>query len=211
MRSSRSFAASEDPDVVHVAGIVNPLDDIETVEIELMLADIQMLERFRAERAAKGGDKDAILRAEVIRQCQAHLATDQPLRKLALDPLAAAVVTNFGLLSAKPILYVANVDESDLAGTGPLVQQVREFAAKVGAGVVPVCAKFEAELAELDDAGRAEMLAAAGLTEPALPAVARAAFQRSSCRATSRPARRKFGVADPDRGDGPASGRGHPH
>lgn len=172
----RCFA---DPDVVHVAGHVDPLADIETVEIELMLADIQMLESAlpRAERAAKGGDKDAVLRAEVIRQCQAHLATDQPLRKLALEPLAAAVVANFGLLSAKPILYVANVDESDLTGTGPLVQQVRAFAAKVGAGVVPVCAKFEAELAELDDAGRAEMLAAAGLSEPALPAVARAAYQ----------------------------------
>ena len=71
-------------------------------------------------------------------------------------------------MTAKPILYVANVDETDLAGEGPLVQQVREFAAKVGAAVVPVCAKLEAEIAELDEADRAEMLAVVGLTEPAL-------------------------------------------
>jgi ribosome-binding ATPase len=169
----------EDPDVVHVAGAVDPVADIETVEIELMLADIQTLDAAlpRAERAAKGGDQDAALRVEVIRRCQAHLAADQPLRKLAFDPAEAAVVNNFGLLTAKPFVYVANVDEADPAGTGLLVQQVRVFAEKVGAGVVPVCAKFEAELAELDEAGRAEMQAAAGLTEPALPAVVRAAYR----------------------------------
>ena len=80
-------------------------------------------------------------------------------------------------MTAKPILYVANVDESDLEGKGPLVQSVREFAEKVGASVVPVCAKLEAEIAELDEADRADMLASAGLTEAALPAVARAAYR----------------------------------
>jgi hypothetical protein len=86
-------------------------------------------------------------------------------------------VKEFGLLTAKPILYVANVDEGDLAGKGPLVQRVRETAAKAGAEVVPVCAKLEAEIAELDPADRAEMLAGAGLTEPALAALARAAYK----------------------------------
>src|SRR6478736_3470349 len=100
----------EDPDVVHVSGVVNPVSDIETIEIELMLADIQTLENAlpKAERTAKGGDKDAKLRVEAIRQCLSHLETDEPLRKLTLDPMAANAISSFGLLTAKPILYVAN-------------------------------------------------------------------------------------------------------
>ncbi|OWK47198.1 redox-regulated ATPase YchF [Fimbriiglobus ruber] len=169
----------EDPDIVHVAGAVNPVSDIETVEIELMLADIQTLENAlpKAERAAKGGDKDAVLRASGIRKCMTQLAANEPLRKLKLDPMEDKAISSFGLLTAKPILYVANVDETDLGGTGPLVIQVREFAAKVGASVVPVCAKLEAEIAELDEADRAEMLTAAGVAEPALPVLAREAYR----------------------------------
>jgi GTP-binding protein YchF len=169
----------EDPDVVHVAGVVNPVSDIETIEIELMLADIQTLENAlpKAERTAKSGDKEATLRVAAVKKCLAHLATDQPLRKLTLEPQEASAVSSFGLLTAKPVLYVANVDENDLAGKGPLVEQVRAFAAKVGASVVPVCAKLEAEIAELDEADRAEMLASAGLAEAALPALAHEAYR----------------------------------
>ncbi|ODU01248.1 MAG: redox-regulated ATPase YchF [Planctomycetes bacterium SCN 63-9] len=169
----------EDPDVVHVTGKVDPLSDIETIEIELMLADIQTLENAlpKAERTAKSGDKDAKLRVEAIRHCLAHLATDQPLRKLTLDPQEAAAISSFGLMTAKPILYVANVEETDLAGNSPLVRRVREFAEKVGASVVPICAKLEAEIAELDEPDRSEMLASAGLAEAALPALARAAYR----------------------------------
>ncbi|MEI7684856.1 MAG: redox-regulated ATPase YchF [Planctomycetota bacterium] len=169
----------EDPDIIHVAGAVNPVADIETVEIELMLADMQTLESAlpKAERTAKSGDKEAKLRVDAITKCLAQLKSDQPLRKLTLPPLEANAISSFGLMTAKPILYVANVDETDPAGKGPLVQAVRAFADKVGAAVVPVCAKLEAEIAELDEADRAEMLAAAGLTEPALPALARAAYR----------------------------------
>ena len=131
----------------------------------------------KAERTAKSGNKEAKLRVEVIKKCLAHLATDEPLRKLELDENEAKTVKSFGLMTAKPILYVANVDESDLAGTGPLVQEVRAFAAKVGAEVVPVCAKLEAEIAELDEADRTEMLAGAGLDEPSLAVLARAAYR----------------------------------
>jgi GTP-binding protein YchF len=144
-----------------------------------MLADIQTLENAlpKAERTAKSGDKEAKLRVEAIRKCLEHLATDEPLRKLTLDPQEAAAISSFGLMTAKPILYVANVDEGDLEGKGPLVQKVREHAAKVGAGVVPICAKLEAEIAELDEPDRAEMLASAGLAEAALPALAREAYR----------------------------------
>lgn len=169
----------EDPDVIHVAGEVNPLADIETIEIELMLADIQVLETAlpKAERSARTGDKEAKQRVEVIKKCLAHLATDEPLRKFKMDPADALAISSFGLMSAKPVLYVANVDETDLAGKGPLVQKLRDFATKVGASVVPVCAKLEAEIAELDEADRAEMLASAGIVEPALAVLAREAYR----------------------------------
>jgi GTP-binding protein YchF len=172
----RCFA---DPDVIHVAGKVDPVSDMETIEIELLLADIQHLENLlpKAERAARGPDKDAKLKVEVMRKCLPHLGAEKPLRTLAFDEAERAAVREFGLLSAKPILYVANVDESDLAGTGPLVQDVRRAAAIAGAEVVPVCAKLEAEIAELDEADRVEMLAGAGLTEPALAPLARAAYR----------------------------------
>ena len=169
----------EDSNVIHVSGKVDPLTDIEVVEIELMLADMQALENAlpKAERAAKSGDKEAKERAEAAKKCLAHIQKDQPLRTLELSEGEAKAVKSFGLMTAKKILYIANVDEGDLEGKGPLVQRVREHAAKVGAGVVPVCAKLEAEIAELDEADRGEMLASAGIAEPALAALAREAYR----------------------------------
>lgn len=168
----------EDPDVVHVAGAVNPVSDIETIEIELMLADMQTLDNAlpKAERSARTGDKEAKARVDVIKKCLAQLQQDQPLRKLEFDEGELKAVSSFGLMTAKPILYVANVAEDDLEGASPMVAAVREFAAKVGADVVPVCAKLESEIAELEEADRAEMLASVGLQEPALAALARAAY-----------------------------------
>jgi len=172
----RCFA---DPDVIHVAGKVDPVSDMETIELELMLADIQHLENMlpRLERSAKGSDKEAKVKVEAIKKCLAHLGGQKPLRTLPLEEAEREAVREFGLLTAKPILYVANVDESDLEGKGPLVQQVRAAAQAAGASVVPVCAKLEAEIAELDPADRADMLAGAGLTEPALGVLAREAYR----------------------------------
>ncbi|MDG3007022.1 redox-regulated ATPase YchF [Paludisphaera mucosa] len=169
----------EDPDVVHVAGVVDPMSDVETVEIELMLADLQTLENAlpKAERTAKSGDKEAKLRVEAIKKSLEHLGKDQPLRTLTLDPPEAEAISSFGLMTAKPILYVANVDENDLHGEGPLAQKVRARAKEIGAGVVAVCAKLEAEIAELDEADRLEMLHSSGLDEPALAVLAREAYR----------------------------------
>jgi GTP-binding protein YchF len=169
----------EDPDVTHVAGKVDPVSDIETIELELMIADIQALETAlpKAERAARTGDKEAKLRVSAIQHCMEHLNKEQPLRTLTLDEAEAKAISSFGLMTAKPILYIANVDETDLHGAGPLVSKVREFASKIGASVVPVCAKLEAEIAELDEPDRSEMLAAVGLEEPALQVVAREAYR----------------------------------
>ncbi len=170
----------EDSDVVHVAGAVDPLSDIDVVEIELMLADLQTLENAlpKAERTAKSGDKEAKARVEAIKKCLAHLADDQPLRTLAtLDAPEREAIASFGLMTAKPILYVANVDENDLRGEGPLASKVRARAREIGAGVVAVCAKLEAEIAELDEADRLEMLHSSGLDEPALAVLAREAYR----------------------------------
>ncbi|WP_337173045.1 redox-regulated ATPase YchF [Paludisphaera sp.] len=170
----------EDPDVVHVAGAVDPISDIEVVEIELMLADLQTLENAlpKAERTAKSGDKDAKARVDAIKKCLEHLGKDLPLRTLTtLDAPEQAAIASFGLMTAKPILYVANVDEGDLAGEGPLAMKVRARAKETGAGVVAVCAKLESEIAELDEADRLEMLQSSGLEEPALAVLAREAYR----------------------------------
>jgi len=169
----------EDEDVTHVGGAVDPTTDIEIIETELLLADLQTLENSlpKSERAARGGDKEAILRVAVTKKCLEHINSDQPLRTLDFDEDETKVVKGLGLMTAKPILYIANVDEDDVAGKGPLVEKVHEYAAKVGAQVVPVCAKFESELAALDEADRGEMLEAVGLEEPALAAVAQAAYR----------------------------------
>ena len=170
----------EDPDVVHVAGKVNPVSDIETIEIELMLADIQTLETALPRPSARPRAATRRRRSGPRRSGSASTTSPPTSRcgSSTLDEFEAKAMASFGLMTAKPVLYVANVDETDLEGKGPLVQkQVRDFAAKVGASVVPVCAKLEAEIAELDEADRAEMLASSGLAEPALTVLAREAYR----------------------------------
>jgi hypothetical protein len=170
----------EDSDVVHVAGSVDPIRDIETIDTELMLADLQTVEGSldKARRSARTGDKQGKLRLELLEKCQSLLAAGKPVRGLRVDdPEARKVFQSLSLLTAKPVLYVANVNEGDLLGRGPLVQKVRERAAAEGGGVVPVCAKIESELNELEPADRDEMLKGLGLTEPALAVLAREAYK----------------------------------
>lgn len=169
----------EDADVVHVSGNVDPISDIDTIETELVLADLQTLENAmtKAQRTARSGDKEAKIRVAAIEKCVAHLESEQPLRTLKLTEPEAKSIHSFGLMTAKPILYVANVDESDLEGKDPLVDKVREHAKATGANVVCVSAKLEAELAELDEADRQEMLADVGLEAPALSTIAQAAYK----------------------------------
>jgi GTP-binding protein YchF len=171
----RCFA---DDDVTHVDGAVDPIRDIETIDTELMLADLQTVESAleKGRRAAKSGDKEAIARVALLERCQERLASDLPIRGMEKTPEERRRMKGFGLLTAKPVLYVANVDESDLHGEGELVQRVRERAEIEGGAVVPVCAKLEAELLELDEEERQEMLESVGLEEPALKVLARAAY-----------------------------------
>jgi GTP-binding protein YchF len=169
-----------DSDVVHVEGAVDPIRDIDTINTELMLADLQSVEGMvaKAQRTARTGDKEAKLRVEILTACQTQLAAGEPVRGLTFgDPVALKLFRELQLLTAKRVLYVANVDEADLVGQGPLVHKVRERAAVEQGEVVAVCARLEAEIAELDEADRAEMLHSVGLREPALAVLARAAYR----------------------------------
>ena len=171
----------EDADVTHVEGKVDPIRDIETIDTELMLADLQSVEGSidKARRNARTGDKAAKLRVELLEKCQAVLAEGKPVRNLLseLSEEQQKELRGLQLITAKQVLYIANVDETDLHGQGPLVQRVRERAAAESGQVVPVCAKLESELAELSEEDRKELLAGVGLDEPALASLARAAYQ----------------------------------
>jgi GTP-binding protein YchF len=169
----------EDEDVIHVSGNVDPMADIETIEIELMLADIETLQNAldKAKRTARSGDKEAKALAQVIEKCLTHLETETPLRSLTLNEPELKAIKSYGLMTLKPILYVANVSEDDLDGRSPIATKVREHADKVKAGFVAVCAKIESEIAELDPEDRPEMLEAVGLKEPALDVLAREAYR----------------------------------
>jgi GTP-binding protein YchF len=179
----RCFASAPGGEqVTHVEGSVDPIRDIETIETELILADLQSIESSlpKAERAAKSQKKEDIARYEVLRRLQPVLNEGKPARGLIAritDPEERKVVRSLGMLSSKPVLYVANVDDSDVRGEGEMAGRVRARAAEEGMQVVPICAKIEAELCDLSPEDRAAMLADLGMAEPALHALARAAYR----------------------------------
>ena len=166
-----------DDDVIHVSGRVDPQADIETINTELALADLATVEKalIRAEKAAKAGGREALERKALLERVQAHLDTGAPLRTLALSATERELLRELFLLTAKPVLYIANIAENGFTDN-PLLEQLREIAAQEGAEVVPVCAAIEAELAELDEADKAEFLADYGLSEPGLNRVIHAAY-----------------------------------
>lgn len=170
----------EDENVMHVEGSINPVRDIDTIETELMLADLQSVEGRleRGEKSLRSGDPEAKRRLEILADCQARLSDGQSVRGLVYDdPLSLKIMRELQLLTSKPVLYVANVGENDLAGTSPMVQAMRERAAAEGCEVVPISARLEAEIAELEEPDRSEMLKSVGLEQPALAVLARAAYR----------------------------------
>jgi GTP-binding protein YchF len=166
-------------DIIHVEGTVDPIRDIDTIDTELALADLETVSSSldKSERLARSGDKEAIARAEILRRCKTHLNEGRPVRQLEFTPEDRRIVRGLGLITGKKVLYVANVDETDIHGEGQFVQKVRERAKQEGGTVVPVCGKLEAELAELDANDRKEMLESMGLKEPALATLAREAYR----------------------------------
>ena len=168
----------ESTDIVHVAGKVDPLADIETIDTELALADLASVERAleRAAKAVKSGDKDAIRRRSLFERVKAQLDAVKPVRALTLSDEEQRDLRDLHLLTAKPVMYVANVSENGFAGN-PLLAAVEQRAAGEGAVVVPICAAIEAEIAQLDEADRQEFLAELKLDEPGLNRVIRGAYR----------------------------------
>ena len=169
----------DDPDVMHVDGKPDPIRDIETIDTELALADLGVVESSleRLRRTARGGDKDAIARVAYLEKAFVLLAKGDPLRGGDFTAEERVLGRGLGLITAKPVLYVANVDENDLNGECDMVKRVLARAKVEGGQVICVCAKIESELSELPDADRAEMLASLGMNQPALATVARAAYE----------------------------------
>ena len=165
-------------DIVHVAGKIDPLSDIEVINTELALADLESVERAlaKAEKTAKAGDKDAIKAREVLQRARTQLDAGKPVRALKLDETERPVLRDLQLLTSKPVMYVANVSETGFTGN-PYVDAVEKLAKSEGSEVVAVCAAIEAEIAQLDEADRADFLKELGLDEPGLNRVIRAAYR----------------------------------
>ncbi|MFO1038696.1 MAG: redox-regulated ATPase YchF [Geminicoccaceae bacterium] len=168
----------EDPDVTHVEGHVDPLRDAELIETELLLADIESLERQKdgLVKRARGQDKEAKARLELLERIQPRMEQGTQVRALGLSPDEAELVRGFTLLTAKPVLYVCNVDEAAAATGNELTKKVAAMATAQGARSVVISAAIEAELAQLDPEERTEYLATLGLDEPGLNRVIREGY-----------------------------------
>ncbi|MCF8004657.1 MAG: redox-regulated ATPase YchF [Chromatiaceae bacterium] len=168
----------ENDDVVHVAGRVDPIGDIEVIDTELALADMETVGKAldRVIKQAKTGDKSLLARKALLERVSAQLDQGLPVRSLDLSADEGALLRELFLLTAKPTMYIANVAEDGFENN-PLLDSIRAHAAAEGAMVVPVCAAIEADIVELDEAERAEFMADLGLEEPGLNRVVRAGYR----------------------------------
>ena len=168
----------EDDDVTHVSGAINPIDDIETINTELALADLESAEKqlAKAEKNAKTAKKEDIYVRDTLRKIRDHLADGLAVRTLNLDDNEREILRELHLITAKPVMYIANVDENGF-DDNPHLEAVKRHAAAEGAEAVAICAAIEAEIAQLDDADRAEFLADLGFEEPGLNRVIRSGYR----------------------------------
>ncbi|KQP44008.1 redox-regulated ATPase YchF [Pseudorhodoferax sp. Leaf274] len=168
----------EDPNVIHVAGKVDPISDIEVIQTELCLADLATVEKalHRHTKVARSGDKDAQKLVALLERCQAALNENTPVRALEFTKEERPLVKTFSLITAKPAMFVANVAEDGFENN-PFLDRLTEYATKQGAPVVAICAKIEAELSEMDDEDKKMFLAEIGQDEPGLNRLIRAAYK----------------------------------
>ena len=166
-----------DEDVIHVAGRVDPLDDVSTIDTELLLADVETVDKaiLRISKMAKSANKEAIAEKAFLERLGAELNEGRPARALEFTDTERGWLRHYHLLSAKPTMYIANVDEQGFEDN-PLLDALRAHAASEGAEVVPVCAAIEAEIVQLEEDEKAEFLAEMGLEEPGLNRVIRAGY-----------------------------------
>jgi len=168
----------EDPNVVHVAGQVNPIEDIEVINTELVLADLQTAEKAveKLEKQSKG-KKDLLPTLELMRRVVEHLNLNEPLRKMELSDEERDLLRAYQFLTQKKVLYVANVSEDSLPEMeNEYVRQVRDYAKQEGSEMIAICAKLEEEIAQLDKEERGDFLTSIGLSESGLQRLARASF-----------------------------------
>ncbi|MGE7623388.1 redox-regulated ATPase YchF [Viridibacillus sp. NPDC096237] len=173
----RCFA---DDNITHVSGKVDPIEDIEVINLELILADLEAVEKrlSRVEKLAKQKDKDAMAEAPVLTRLKEAFEAEKPGRSIDFTEEELKIVKGFHLLTVKPTLYVANVSEDEVANAddNEYVQKVREYAKAEGAEVIVICAKIEEEIAELDDEEKAMFLEELGIEESGLDQLIRAAY-----------------------------------
>jgi len=168
----------EDDNVIHVAGKVDPINDIEVINTELALADMASVERAlqKAAKASKSGNKDELARKEVLERVLEHLNASEAVRTLGLTEDEAKLIKELCLITIKPTLYVANVQDDGFENN-PMLDKVKAFAEKEGSKVVAVCAAIEAEIVQLDEDEKKEFLEDLGLDEPGLNRVVRAGYE----------------------------------
>jgi GTP-binding protein YchF len=168
----------DDDNVIHVAGKIDPISDIEVIQTELCLADLATVEKalHRHTKVARSGDKEAQKLVGLLERCQAALNENTPVRALEFTKEEQPLVKSFTLITAKPAMFVGNVAEDGFENN-PYLDRLREYAAKQGAPVVAICAKIEAELAEMDDEDKKMFLAEIGQDEPGLNRLIRAAYK----------------------------------
>ncbi len=169
----------DDPNVIHVAGSVDPMRDIEIIDLELALSDVETVEKRlkKASGLAKTGNKASIVEAALAEKVFNQLQAGKPARALPLSDDDRKTVSTWGLMTSKPVLYCCNVGEGDLPAGNAWSDAVKARAQAEGAGVVILCGKVESELAELAPEDRAELLSSYGLTEPALASLARECYR----------------------------------
>lgn len=168
----------EDENIVHVAAKIDPAADIEVINTELALADLESVDKQlqKVSRMARGGDKDATAMKALLERLQAHLDQGKPARSLSLDSSERLLIKQLHLLTIKPTMYIANVDENGFENN-PFLDTVNAIAAEEGAIVVAICNKLESEIAELEDDEKAEFLTDLGMEEAGLDRVIRAGYQ----------------------------------
>ncbi|MDF1826728.1 MAG: redox-regulated ATPase YchF [Legionellaceae bacterium] len=167
----------EEENIVHVKGQINPADDIETINTELALADLETVEKAiqKIAKNSRSGDKEALAEKEDLERIKAHLDAGEQVRSLSDLSDVMYLCKRFGLLTSKPLLYVANVDD-DAASCSEALEQVRAIAAREGAAVLPLSLATEADLSEMTEEEQAEFMAELGLEEPGLHQVIRASY-----------------------------------
>lgn len=167
----------DNDDIIHVAGKVNPLSDVDVIDTELLLADMEAVDKAhtRTARSAKSGDKEAVARAKLLEALKAHIDGGNPARTLKLTDEQRPLMKEYGLITAKPVMFIANVDE-DGFNNNPHLQALQAHAQKQGAQVVAICAAIEAEIMQLEEAERQEFLKEMGMEEPGLNRVIRAGY-----------------------------------